>query len=123
MLDSFLEPGSSLKIGTGLQEGSVFFIVGLHDVPSLKLTASLHLKMDGWKMSFLLGQKAYFQRLWLLVSGRVKQRFMMDGMSIRIQESPENIIEGNQIIPFTILRVVRSFLGVLFLFEDLKDFG
>ena len=27
---------------------------------SLKLTFS-HLKTDGWKMSFLLGQKAYFQ--------------------------------------------------------------
>ena len=35
-------------------------------------TNSSHLKMYGWKMSFLLGQKAYFQgRLLLAVSFRV----------------------------------------------------
>ena len=28
---------------------------GLKDLPSLKLTASLHLKMDAWNISFLLG--------------------------------------------------------------------
>ena len=33
---------------------------GLGCLHSLKLTFS-HLKMDGWKMNFLLGQKAYFQ--------------------------------------------------------------
>ncbi len=34
---------------------------------ALKLTASLHLNHWGWKMSFLLGWKAYFQVLLLLV--------------------------------------------------------
>ena len=37
---------------------------------TLPETNSLHLKIDGWKMSFLFG-KAYFQGLLLLVSGRV----------------------------------------------------
>ena len=43
----------------------------LERVPSLKLTASSHLKMDAWFRwsGFLLGQTAYFQRLVLLVSG------------------------------------------------------
>ena len=38
----------------------------------LKLTASLHLKMDGWKMKFPFGDaRPIFQGLWLLVSRSV----------------------------------------------------
>ena len=36
---------------------------------SLKLTASLHLKMDGWKMSFLLGFGLFSGALAVKVSG------------------------------------------------------
>ena len=49
-----------------------------HDLPwftawlhSLKLTAGLPLKMDGWKMNFLLGQTAFFQVRTFFLSGRV----------------------------------------------------
>ena len=34
-------------------------------VPSLKLTASLPRKINGWEMNFLLGKKVYFQRLYI----------------------------------------------------------
>jgi len=41
-------------------------------ISSLKLTASLHLKMDGWKMKFPFGDaRPIFQGLWLLVSRSV----------------------------------------------------
>ena len=39
-------------------------------VVAIKFHNSSHLKMDGWNTSFLLGM-AYFQGLWLLVSGSV----------------------------------------------------
>ena len=42
---------------------------GRKEIPSLKLTASLHLKMDGWKMNFLLGWPIFSGEL--LVSGSV----------------------------------------------------
>ena len=38
-------------------------------IPSLKLTASWHLKINGWKMKFLLGWPIFTGEL--LVSGRV----------------------------------------------------
>ena len=44
-------------------------------VPSLKLTASLHLKMDGWNTRFLLGWPIFRGRL--LVSGSVP--FCLEG--------------------------------------------
>ena len=40
-------------------------------LPSLKLTASLHLKMDGWNVSFLLGPGLFSGANSLLVSGSV----------------------------------------------------
>ena len=39
-------------------------------LPSLKLTASLPLKMDGWNTILSYWVEAYFQGLLLLVSGR-----------------------------------------------------
>ena len=43
----------------------------LVSLPSLKLTASSHLKMDGWKMSFLLRPGPFSGANLLLVSGGV----------------------------------------------------
>ena len=44
-------------------------------IPSPKPTVR-PLKISAWKMNFVLGQKAYFQRLLLLVSGRVLYFFL-----------------------------------------------
>ena len=54
-------------VANGMVRLSVFG----ENVPSLKLTASLHMKMDGWNTSFLLGWPIF--RGELLVSGRVNQ--------------------------------------------------
>ena len=54
----------------------IYLLVVKHPVPSLKLTASLHLKMDGWKMSFLLGKPIF--RGEPLVSGSVIMQFNLD---------------------------------------------
>ena len=50
-------PGIKLKVGS-LKVGQLDEFL----LPSLKLTASSHLKMDGWKMNFLFGM-AYFPGL------------------------------------------------------------
>ena len=61
---------AAFDAGTSKLDGTdVFFFFNL---PSLRLAAILHLKMDGWNtMSrFLSGVSAYFQGCLLLVSGR-----------------------------------------------------
>ena len=43
----------------------------IHRSPTLPETNSLHPKMDGWNTIVSFWVSAYFQVLWLLVSGRV----------------------------------------------------
>ena len=49
--------------------GYHYFLLVVSKIPSLELTASLPLKMDGWETSFLLKKPIF--RCELLVSGRV----------------------------------------------------
>ena len=50
------------------------FLIGFHFKKKwyLKLTASLHLKMDGWNTIVSFEGPAYFQVRWLLVIGSVQ---------------------------------------------------
>jgi len=41
----------------------------------IKNIASEHGILDGWETTFILGQKAYFQWLWLLASGKIQVVF------------------------------------------------
>ena len=77
----------------GLPPGAVcqFWRPHRNPVPSLKLlvTASLHLKMDGWNivriLLFPFGWMAYFQILLLLVSGSVSIWICKDTRSSMVQ--------------------------------------
>ena len=56
----------------------------IHPLPSLKLTASLPLKMDGWNTSLSYWVSAYFQGRWLLVSGRIPPNPVTNPMRLEI---------------------------------------
>jgi len=58
--------------------------------PSLKLSASWHLKMDGWKMiSFLLGWPIFWQVLLLLVSGSENALHIRDLREVFVKPPPQ----------------------------------
>ena len=65
LLDDFILIERPYSLHETLLRPVVFFSI-LNLLPSLKLTASLHLKMDGWKINFLLGFGLFLGAKWLV---------------------------------------------------------